>query len=150
MKAQEFDCNLLEKGNLTMYAYSALKAYCIIIGKAYSTSKDYEEAWLEAISSITLRKSNIEKPCPQTTFLGLCEDGFLKNVPKIDNNNISPNKQYAIEAIQYLRKNPKENISAIQLWERLYININSDTKKRKCHNQQMHVVLALWNKNLIV
>jgi len=153
MKAQEFDCNLLEKGNFTMYAYAALKAYCIIIGKGYSYSKEYEEAWLEALNSIpNIKKSNLSKGCPKNAFLGLCEEGYLKNIPAIPNNNSGLNKSYAIEAVNYLQnqKYDQKEIKPKILWEKLSNNFDSNTKVRKCYNQQMDVVLALWNKNLIV
>ena len=152
MKAQEFDCSLLENGKFTMYEYAALKAYCIIVSNGYSTLKEYEEAWSEALKEITDKKSNITKGCPRKAFVGLCEDGYLKNIPAIPNKNSGFNKNYAIEAVNYLQnhKDEVEVIKASILWEKLSSNIDSETKARKCYNEQMHVILALWNKNLIV
>jgi len=150
MKSQEFDCNLLEIEDLTIYAYAALKAYCIIVRNNFRTLGKYEEAWNDAIKEKTDKKSNITKGCPRKTFIGLCEEGYLKGVQKISNKNYGANKNYAIEALKHLKKNPHEKNSPKILWKKLVNNIDSDTKVRKCYNQQMHVVLALWNENLIV
>lgn len=146
MKTQEFDCKLLKKDDFTMYEYSALKAYCIIVGKGYSTLKEYEEAWYEALKSKTDKKSNIVKGCPRKAFLGLCEDGYLKDVPDIPNDNSGFNKEYAIEAVNILNNGTIENPTPKKLWDEVLINLNIS----KSYNQQMHVVLALSKMKLIL
>jgi hypothetical protein len=57
------------------------------------------------------------------------------------------NKRYAIKAVELLRNEPDLGQgTAGSLWNRVL----KELKKEKVHhNQQMHVVLALWTRGLI-
>ena len=58
-------------------------------------------------------------------------------------SNSTKNKNHAIEAVDFLKENNVESISAKELWSKLNIG-------NKSHNSQMDVVLALWYNDLIV
>lgn len=54
----------------------------IIAAKELQINKNAHprEVWKKSVSNFTNKKSSIEKGCPQTTFLILCKEGFIKNV----------------------------------------------------------------------
>lgn len=88
-------------------------------------------------------KSSQEKSCPKTTYLGLCEEGLVKGIPKGKYTKSVKNKEYALKAIKILKQNTKTSFLPKELWEKLEL-------KDKRHNSQMDIVLALWNEKLIV
>jgi hypothetical protein len=87
-----------------------------------------------------------EKDCPRNTFLGLCEDGFVRNVPKGNYTRSKKNKSYGIAAVKMLAKDPLLANDLDSLWEavREIVPDRCDT-----HNGQMDVVIALWVNNMI-
>jgi hypothetical protein len=99
--------------------------------------KDPRTAWDEACK---------EKDCPKNTFLGLCEDGFVRNVPKGKYTGSKKNKRYGIAAVKMLAKNPLLANDPDSLWEAIR-EIVPD--RCKTHNGQMDVAIALWVNNMI-
>ncbi|MEM5504916.1 hypothetical protein WNY81_08640 [Shewanella frigidimarina] len=96
-------------------------------------------AWAEAsMLFYPNNESSQKKSCPKSSFLGLCEEGRVKNINAGSYTKSKDNKAYALEALSLLRVNP--NLSEKELWN----NISS-----KKYNQQMHVVLALFKADLI-
>lgn len=87
-------------------------------------------------------KSSQEKSCPKNTFLGLCEEGLVKGIPKGKYTNSIKNKEYALQAIEILKQEKLSSFTPIELWQKLNLG-------DKIHNSQMDVVLSLWNKNYI-
>ncbi len=83
------------------------------------------------------------KSCPRGAFLGLCSDGLLKNLSSGDYTRSKKNKQYAIDAITILRKNPSLVSDKLGLWNEV---VKGSSKK---HNEQMDVIIALWNNGFI-
>lgn len=104
-------------------------------------------AWVEAIKKINC----CEKDCAKSTFLGLCEEGLIKDVKEGNYSRSVRNKKYALEAVGILKSKQitKSELTADYLWKKLISNknINNQTKS---YNQQMDVVLALWAAGLIV
>jgi hypothetical protein len=88
-------------------------------------------------------KSSQEKGCPKGAFLGLCQDGMVKGIPKGNYTKSIKNKQYALQAVDILKRAGKKTFTPKKLWLELRLG---DKKS----NSQMDVVLALWNKNLIL
>jgi hypothetical protein len=86
------------------------------------------------------------KGCPKNAFLGLCEEGLIRGVPKgnYTYRSDSLNKAYAVEAVELLRVNPELANDRNGLWEEVMKGV------KKSQNSQMDVVLALWNNDLIV
>lgn len=123
--------------NFNKYGQTALKAVQNY-KSAYAITEMYARAAKEIfVDSITSQ----EKGCPKGTFLGLCEAGLVKGIPKGNYTKSIKNKDYALQAIQILKQSnrtytPKELWAALNLGD-------------KRSNSQMDVVLALWENGLI-
>jgi hypothetical protein len=92
-----------------------------------------------------------DKACPREAFLGLCAAGLIKGVrPGICSDaSWSPNRQYSVTAVRVLVGDPHlAEGSKVGLWRRVLKELGADPKKK--HNEQMDVVLALWEEGLIV
>ena len=101
------------------------------------------ELWEKAAKELFESKNSQEKSCPKNTFLGLCEEGLLKGIPKGSYTKSVKNKEYATRAVEILKQNTQTTFSPKELWEKLELG-------DKRHNSQMNVVLALWEHGLIV
>ncbi len=124
--------------NYNNYGKAALKTL-----KVYKNYPTLRLAWVASISELTTSQSAVEKSCPRSTFLGLCEEGLVKGIPAgVYESNSTINKNHAIEAVNYLMNNRINSISQKELWSKLDVD-------SKSHNSQMDVVLALWHNNLI-
>lgn len=120
--------------------------YCLCAIKAVelnTTSLTPNELWEQAAASIFDSKSSQEKSCPKAAFLGLCEEGLVKGIPKGEYTKSVKNKNYALQAIKLLKSDKSSSYSPIELWVKLELG-------DKSHNSQMEVVLALWENELIV
>ncbi|MNO70684.1 hypothetical protein D3C76_615770 [compost metagenome] len=85
------------------------------------------------------------KGCPKNAFLGLCENGFIKGIPKgiYNMKENSKNKNYAIRAIELITQQPELLEDIKELWNKV------SNGNEISHNHQMHIVIALYNKNYI-
>ena len=111
---------------MTKYGITALKAFeCIQNG--YDAAEAWEKASCEVFGEGT---SSQTKSCPKGAFLGLFSDSK------------SDNAQYAIKAIYILKENPDRVYKPRQLWRLVLSALNEN--EGKTYNEQMHVVLALW------
>lgn len=128
---------------MNKYGVVALKVVELIrIGE----EKEPLTAWNIAASEMFGKGSSSQrKDCPRNAFLGLCEEGLVRGVPNgkylLRPNN--KNKAYAVEAVRLLKANPELAKDKKRLWSEV---IKGDEK----HNEQMDVVLALWNSGLIM
>ena len=84
-----------------------------------------------------------KKGCPRNAFLGLCEEGAVKGIPKGKYCNSIKNKKYALSAIQHLQRDQNLSEHPLVLWKKV---LKGETK---AHNSQMDVVIALWNAGLV-
>jgi hypothetical protein len=84
-----------------------------------------------------------KKGCPRAAFLGLCEEGLVKGIPAGHYTKSSENKAYAVRAVALL-------LEGAQRWSKSALWKAVTTEEVKQENGQIDVVLALWNKNLIV
>ncbi len=105
-------------------------------GKISISSKD----WIYLAKKNGFPDTMAEKGCPKNTFLGLCEDGFVKGIPCGNYTSSTKNKGYALEALEILKRRPELSNNPRELWEEI-----ADIS----YNQQMSVVCALWKANLI-
>lgn len=104
---------------------------------------DPRDAWAQATKIYFPKsKSSQKKGCPKCTFLGLCNKGLIKGVPPGEGYAPRRNKDYVIKAIDLLREDPSLSSSSRFLWGKITDNIIT-------HNQQMDVIVALWNESLI-
>ena len=97
-------------------------------------------AWKEAARRICETEASREKGCPRDTFLGLCQEGRVKGIPAGAYTRSVLNRDYAVKAVEILATG--STLQPIELWA----SINPG----KTHNGQMDVVVALWDKGLIV
>ena len=106
-------------------------------GKAAIRAAEYiqvgmcvKSAWKKAAEEIISSPSSRAKGCPRGAFLGLYTPDYGLNA------------SYAKHALEILRANPKKSYTADELWSAI-------GNRGKTHNQQMDVVLSLWNKGYI-
>jgi hypothetical protein len=84
-----------------------------------NSSSSVTEAYSLSIKGVFETKSSQEKSCPRNAFLGLCEAGLVKGIPKGDYTKSVKNKEYALKAIDILKKNAETTFSPIELWKKL-------------------------------
>jgi len=124
------------------YGKAALEAVRLVVDENM-TPKD---AWETAICKYTDSESSQKKSCPQNAFLGLCAEGMIRGIPSVSYNAGPKNKEYAIEAVRILRKDPTLSANKTVLWKR----VMNKCHKSISHDGQMDVVTSLWNNELIV
>jgi hypothetical protein len=132
-----------ERMKVARFAEVALKAQ----EKAASRKMNPKDAWYEAALENMASVSSRLKGCPREAFLGLCAAGIVRGIPGKPYTDSKDNKRYAIKAVELHRSEPNLGYdTAAGLWNRVL----KELKKEKVHhNQQMHVVLALWTRGLI-
>ena len=89
-------------------------------------------------------ESSRTKSCPRSTFLGLCEAGYVSGVEIGTYTRSKKNKAYALSAIEFVAENPRLLTDEKSLWS--MVVYPSDKK----YNSQMDVVISLWNNGHIV
>ncbi|WP_308992758.1 hypothetical protein QLS71_016155 [Mariniflexile litorale] len=119
----------------------AMNKYGTAAINAAIEDKNPIESWKIAVKDFDSESAKV-KGCPKNTFLGLCEDGLIKGIPKGNYTKSIKNKEYAINATKIIKNNPNKSFSPKELWEKLDLG-------DKRHNAQMDVVLALWEHGLI-
>ena len=101
-------------------------------------------AWDKATNEIFEKWYYREKPCPRSAFLGLCEEGLVKDIPRGNYSNATKNKEYAIKAVTMLKDSPSwRNNNKRSLWKEIV------KKKPISYDYQLDVVFALWDNKLI-
>jgi len=124
---------------MTKYAQAAIETVRKNQGKASPDMRlEWEKTMMEFFPT---QEASRKKGCPKNAFLGLCEDGYIIDIPKGDYGvkKGSLNKGYATKAANLALKgltNEKE------LWA-----IVASADKRP--NSQMSIVLALLNANML-
>ncbi len=78
----------------------------------------YDEAWDNATEEEIKSETTWNKGCPKAAFIGLCEEGFLKNITYTKESD-GVNCEYAKVAINELQEN--EDISKKKLANLLLI-----------------------------
>jgi uncharacterized protein DUF6979 len=101
-------------------------------------------AWQAAITLFSTSVESRRKCCPRDAYLGLCEAGVIKGIPegKYGAPMNSKNARYAVEAYRILQSEPGLCGDKRALWARV--------KGPSSENNQMDVVLSLWNRGLLV
>lgn len=125
---------------MTTYEEITLKAVELL-----PEAESYEAAWLNAAKFCNKSVSVQKKGCPKNAFLGLAESGLIKNISaKFNYQPESKNAEYAIKAVKLLKQEPCLAGNKKMLWKAVVAG------ESKAHNGQIDVVLALWNKGLII
>ena len=105
---------------------------------------DPVRAWKESAKEVfPSQKESRKKSCPRCVFLGLAEDGLIFGIPPGKYTTSTLNKKYAVEAVKLLRTSPGLAKDSLELWNQV------THPQSKARNQQMDVVLALWNAGYI-
>ena len=125
---------------MKIYGDIAVKA-----AESYSKYEDMEQAWTEISASFPIKESIRKKGCPKNAFLGLCRAGLVKGInPEKVKTKHSKNGEHAVAAVSLLKNDPEwANQKKSVFWREIVGN-------EKKYNSQLHVVLALWEKGLII
>lgn len=127
---------------MNSYGKAAIRAVLLFTSGVVDSPLDgWEKATTEIFGKGT---SSQKKPCPRCAFLGLCEDGLVKGIPVGRYINGSKNKNYALSAVAILKRNLEFTTYKHSLWNDVLVG------KPIIHNNQMDVVVALWNEGLII
>lgn len=125
---------------MTKYGEAAIKSVNAMISNKGNNPAD---VWYFITSDIFGEgTASQKKGCPRNTFLALCEEGMIKGIPKGNYTRSMKNKEYAIKAINVLKKNPDLVNDSKTLWYEVVDELKS-------HNGQMDVVIALWKNGYI-
>ncbi|QDY32688.1 DUF6979 family protein [Clostridium sporogenes] len=109
-----------------------------------NSSIDPKLAWeIEADKIFEGRKVSVRKGCPKNAFLGLCEEGLIKGIPKgiYNTKSNSLNKEYVLDGYKYLKDNDK-NIKPRELWKQIGMG-------EKAYNSQMDILCGLFKSGLL-
>ncbi len=101
------------------------------------------QAWDMAAKEFQVSCSTQTKVCPRCAFLGLCEEGVVKDIPKGYYTSSVKDKEYPVVAVKELKTNPGLAYNKSALWRK------ATKGRQKAHNQQMDVVVGLWKNGLI-
>ena len=97
------------------------------------------DAWKAAAAKVfPSQPASRDKGCPKCAFLGLAQEGVIRQVPPGNYTKSRDNKRYALLAVKALRADPSLANDVSKLWQRVMAG------QKKQHNQQMDVVVALW------
>ncbi len=122
------------------YGDTAIKAVDLIL----STDMSPEQAWDIATSKEFGRGTNQQqKGCPKGAFLGLCEQGMIKDVPIGNYTDSIDNKRYAVRAVRILKEKPELINDEGKFW--LEVISGKSVKP----NHQLDIVISLWRNNYI-
>jgi len=123
----------------TKYGKAAVKAYLHVL-----SGKSPEQAWHEASCEIFGAGTHSQrKSCPKGAFLGLCSKEMLKGIPQ-GNYSTSVNGEYAVKALDIVKRFGKWDLSKKLLWNKTLEELNFN--KNICPNNQIDVVLSLFNQ----
>ena len=125
-----------------MYGDVSIRATTdFLLGKSSSP----QEAWDGAVAQISTSLSSRKKSCPRKAYLGLCEAGVISGIPagKYGVRSDNKNGQYALNAYRILRSKPSLVSDKATLWAK------ATAPENKKQNEQMDVVVSLWDKKLL-
>jgi len=128
------------------FGTAALTAHKLAKGRQPQDSSD---AWDQATTSIWGGGTSSQvKSCPKNAFLGLCAAGMVKGVTSGKFTRSRKNMKYAVKAANILKANPSlVSLGEVGLWKKVMKSLGEPIDK--VHNQQMDVVLALFQNRLI-
>jgi len=109
-------------------------------------SEYWDEVAEEIIKQSGYSETTIKKGCPKKTFLSLCEAGVVLGIPPGIYCESDENRKYALTALVVLRTNCNRHYFSEELWQEVLKQLGISQKR---HNQQMDVVLVLWNEGFL-
>ena len=130
------------------YGQAALRATDLIASGKYSPV----DAWrISATEIFAHAPESMKKVCPREAFFGLHAAGLLFGIRNHDigTTSLTPNRSYAVKAVELLvKQSALAHTSKVELWRKVLVELGADCSK--AHNQQMDVVLSLWDGGKIV
>jgi len=136
---------------LGKYGLVAVRAVKLLnMHEELSTAEAWEKAAIEVFSDKTTRH---KKPCPRSTFLGICEMGLIYGVNEIrikQRLRSEVNKNYARIAVELLEMDSNLSMHPRELWTEVLKEVEKTGNPPASHNYQMDVVTELWNNNLLI
>jgi hypothetical protein len=131
---------------MSKYGKVAIKAVEIFKNRELSSPL---RAWEIAADEIFKDKEpSIKKGCPRNTFLGLCEEGHVRDIPPGKYTTSKSNKAYAIATIELLRERDIfKEFSEKEIWQKVLTKCNTNLGKK--HNDQIPVSKALFENKLL-
>lgn len=110
-------------------------------------AKNPPDAWNQA--TLSFPSASQGKSCPQNAFLGLCSAGYVRGVSSGNYTRSRKNKWYATKAADMLKANPSlTSLGELGLWQKVLKSVGEPTNKT--YNQQMDVVMTLFQNGLII
>ncbi len=125
---------------MSEYGVAAVKAVELYIRGGTLPRQAWERVTIDIFGEGT---SSQTKGCPRDAFLGLCEEGMIKDIPAGTYTHSQKNRKYAVDAVMILMQVPSLASHPAALWNKVIGD------QEKAHNQQMSVVIALWSNSLI-
>ncbi len=123
-----------------MRSHGKYGAVAVRAAKMASEGVDPRDAWEAASSEVFAKGSPAQlKGCPRSAFLGLAGAGSIRGVPPGSYTRSALNVRYALEAADFLSRNPAFTGASVEVWER------GVTRRPNVHNGQCDVVQALWS-----
>ena len=95
----------------------------------------------KAILQFGTKLSMVKKGCPKSTFLSLCEYGFIYGVAKGNYSDAKENKKITLDAMNIIKKFPHMGNNPKQLWDMV--------SGGKTQNSQMDVICTLFSYRLL-
>lgn len=122
------------------YSKIAVKAAEVAVSQVMSPV----EAW--ELELKLAQKS--DKGCPKGTFLGLCQNGFVKGIPIGSYTNSKKNANYGLVGRELLLAQSDMYLNdAKKLWKDILEVLHLPTK---VPNQQAEVLIELWKNGFLL
>ncbi len=122
------------------YSKIAVRAAKVAASQKISPSKAWE------LELILAKKS--DKGCPKGTFLGLCQSGFIKDIPIGVYTKSKKNYNYGRVGRELILAQPdKYSSDAKILWKDI---LNILGERPIAPNQQAEVLIELWKSGLLL
>lgn len=102
------------------------------------------EVWKKSVSKFSKSESSINKGCPRTTFLTLCDLGLIDNNLKGDTIRRSKNVGHTINMVNYIKSKNGLVSSKEEIWDAI-----QEPESKLNSNEQHSVVFALLESNLL-
>lgn len=122
---------------MTIFEQATLEAVKLL------NSKEVEfpaAAWRIALFNLGASYSMIDKPCPLHTFIDLCNQGFIKDIPMVT-SKLSENGKMALKAIDILISKNWKIENKQKFWLEQF---------NKSYENQLDIIFALKNNDLLI
>jgi len=101
------------------------------------------QAWEQSVGHYTNSQSARTKGCPRGAFLGLCQEGLVKDVPAQRYTASMASKNYAISTVMLLKQGSTnvENINEIESFVM--------PERQRGDQGEIRIACVLWKNGLI-